>query len=99
QGPTDDGRIKPDIAADGTALLSTSNDGDYGSSTGTSMSSPSVSGALLLLQEHYNDLHPTEFMRSSTVKALVCHTALDDNASIGPDPKFGWGLLDARESV
>jgi serine protease AprX len=99
QGPTDDGRIKPDIAADGTALLSTSNNGDYGSSTGTSMSSPSVSGALILLQEHYNDLHPTEFMRSSTVKALVCHTALDDAASIGPDPKFGWGLLDARESV
>lgn len=101
QGPTDDGRIKPDIAADGTNLFSTSNESttSYAVSSGTSMASPCVSGAITLLQEHYNNLHPTEYMRSATVKALVCHTALDDNASVGPDPKFGWGLLDARESA
>lgn len=101
QGPTDDGRIKPDIAADGTGLYSTSNASDtsYDTASGTSMASPSVAGGLILLQEHYNDLHPSEFMRSATLKGLVCHTALDDAASIGPDPKFGWGLLDTRESV
>ena len=101
QGPTDDGRIKPDIAADGTQLYSTSNAAinAYDTSSGTSMASPSVAGGLILLQEHYNDLHPSEFMRSATLKGLVCHTALDDAASIGPDPKFGWGLLDTRESV
>lgn len=101
QGPTDDGRIKPDIAADGTSLYSTSNvsDTSYDTSTGTSMASPSIAGGLILLQEHYNDLHPSEFMRSATLKGLACHTALDDAASVGPDPKFGWGLLDARESV
>ena len=38
-------------------------------------------------------------MTAATVKGLICHTALDDIASIGPDPKFGWGLLDARESA
>lgn len=101
QGPTDDGRVKPDIAADGTALFSTSNETNtsYATETGTSMASPSVAGGLILLQEHYNDLHPSEFMRSATLKGLVCHTALDDVASVGPDPKFGWGLLDTRESA
>ena len=101
QGPTDDGRVKPDIAADGTALFSTSNETNtsYATETGTSMASPSVAGGLILLQEHYNDLHPSEFMRSATLKGLVCHTALDDVASVGPDPKFGWGLLNAKKAA
>lgn len=101
QGPTDDGRIKPDIAADGTAVYSTSSSGvsQYVSLTGTSMSSPSVAGSLLLIQEHYNDIHPSEYMKAATLKGLVCHTAIDDNQWPGPDPRFGWGLLDARESV
>ncbi|WP_313804389.1 S8 family serine peptidase [Flavobacterium sp.] len=101
QGPSDDGRIKPDIAGDGTNLYSTSYETttSYGTASGTSMASPNVSGTIALLQQHYNNLHPSEFMRASTVKALVCHTALDDAASVGPDPKFGYGLLDAREAA
>lgn len=101
QGPADDGRIKPDIAADGTTLYSSSNASvsSYDTASGTSMASPSIAGALVLLQEHYNNLHSIGYMRAATVKALVCHTALDDAQSIGPDPKFGWGLLDAREAA
>ncbi|WP_432673010.1 S8 family serine peptidase [Flavobacterium sp. SM2513] len=101
QGPTDDGRIKPDIAADGTQLYSSSNASisSYDTLSGTSMASPSVSGALTLLQEHYNNLYPDEFMKAATAKGLVCHTAFDDSESVGPDPKFGWGLLDAREAA
>ncbi len=99
QGPSDDGRIKPDIAADGTGVSSTSNAGisEYETLSGTSMSSPSTAGALLLLQEHYNNIY-SEYMRAATLKGLVCHTAFDD-AQIGPDPIFGWGLLDVRESA
>ncbi|MEC8724231.1 MAG: S8 family serine peptidase [Bacteroidota bacterium] len=96
QGPTDDGRIKPDISGDGTSVFSTvaSTDNSYGSMTGTSMSAPNISGSLLLLQEYYNQLNGF-FMKASTLKALVCHTADDDN-TVGPDPVFGWGLLNAK---
>ena len=96
QGPTDDGRIKPDISGDGTSVYSTvaSTDNSYGSMTGTSMSAPNVSGTLLLLQELYNLINGF-FMKASTLKALVCHTADDDN-TVGPDPVFGWGLLNAK---
>lgn len=99
QGPSDDGRIKPDISGDGTNLLSTSNSNTtaYGTSTGTSMASPNVAGSLLLLQQYYNQLN-SSYLRSSTLKGLVCHTARD-GGNIGPDAKFGWGLLDVKKAA
>lgn len=100
QGPSDDGRIKPDIAADGTNLYSSSNSSTtgYDTLTGTSMASPSVAGSLILLQQHYNNLN-SSFMRAASLKGLVCHTALDDANKVGPDPYFGWGFLDTAASA
>lgn len=100
QGPTDDGRIKPDIAADGTNVYSTfnTNDNAYDSISGTSMASPVVSGSLTLLQEHYNNLN-ANFMKSATLRGLACHTALDDANIPGPDTRFGWGLLDTQAAA
>ncbi|NJO02885.1 MAG: S8 family serine peptidase [Bacteroidia bacterium] len=56
-GPTNDGRIKPDICGNGIGVLSTSSiqDNHYYESSGTSMASPNVAGSLLLLQEHYEN--------------------------------------------
>ena len=98
QGPTDDLRIKPDLAADGTNLLSTVTSDGYAIFSGTSMAAPNTTGTLVLLQQYYEQLHGT-YMNSSTLKGLVCHTSVDDIAVIGPDPKFGWGFLDARASA
>ncbi|WP_400081170.1 S8 family serine peptidase [Winogradskyella sp. R77965] len=98
QGPTDDLRIKPDIAADGSNLLSTTPNGSYSTFSGTSMAAPNTTGTLVLLQQYYNQLHGV-YMNSSTLKGLVCHTSLDDNVTIGPDPIFGWGFLNARASA
>jgi len=95
QGPSDDLRIKPDIAGDGTNLLSPIPNSTYGYSTGTSMASPNVAGSLLLLHEYYEQLNGT-IMKAATLKGLACHTALDDVQNYGPDPYFGWGLLDAE---
>lgn len=97
QGPTDDGRIKPDIAADGTSLFSTSNasTSSYDTLTGTSMASPSVAGSLILLQQLNNNLN-SSYLKSATLKGLVCHTAVDDATNVGPDPYYGWGLMDTN---
>ena len=97
QGPSDDGRIKPDITGDGTDVTSaeSGNDLAYGVKTGTSMAAPNVSGSLLLLQQYYNEIN-NEFMKSATLKGLVCHTASDDGSRVGPDPIFGWGLLNSK---
>jgi hypothetical protein len=99
QGPTDDYRIKPDISGNGTGLYSTlnSSDSDYGYKTGTSMASPNVAGSLILLQQHYNNTHG-HFMRASSLKGLVLHTA-DDISSEGPDAVSGWGLLNAKSAA
>ena len=100
QGPTDDGRIKPDICADGTSVFSSisTNNTAYATYSGTSMAAPNTSGTLLLLQQYYNQLHGN-YMRSSTLKGLVCHTADDDFTQVGPDPIFGWGLLNAKAAA
>ncbi len=99
QGPTDDLRVKPDITGNGSGITSTSNSSNTSTTTmsGTSMSSPNVAGTLLLIQQHFKNV-TNNFVRSATLKGLVCHTA-DDAGDLGPDPVFGWGLLNAKKAV
>lgn len=99
QGPTDDRRIKPDITGNGTDVTSTVAGSDTATDTytGTSMASPNVMGTLLLVQQHYKNL-TNNFMKAATLKGLACHTA-DDAGAVGPDAKFGWGLLNAKKAV
>lgn len=99
-GPTDDGRIKPDICGMGVNVLSTgsSSNTDYVTLSGTSMASPNVTGSLYLLQEYYAQKNSNSFMRSATLKALVCHTAFDAG-NAGPDYVYGWGLLDMKKAA
>ncbi len=100
-GPTDDGRIKPDIVANGIGVYSSiaSGDANYDTYDGTSMATPNATGSLLLLQEHYHALSGGNYMRAATLKALVIHTADEAGAADGPDYKFGWGLLNTRKAV
>ncbi|MCK6609070.1 MAG: S8 family serine peptidase, partial [Flavobacterium sp.] len=99
QGPTDDRRIKPDITGNGTNVtsLNSTNDTSTIAMSGTSMAAPNVTGTLLLLQQHYKNV-TNSFMRSATLKGLACHTA-DDAGEFGPDPVFGWGLLNAKKAA
>lgn len=100
-GPADDGRIKPDISGNGVGLYSSlgGSDTDYASYNGTSMSSPNVTGTLALIQQHYQNTHSANPMRSATLKALVLHTADEAGDDIGPDYRFGWGLLNAKKAA
>ncbi len=99
EGPTDDMRIKPDITGNGTGVYSTYDNSDtaYNSITGTSMASPNVTGSLLLLQQHYNNLNGN-FMQAATLKGIALHTA-DDAGAVGPDAVFGWGLLNTKRAA
>lgn len=96
-GPCDDGRIKPDIVANGQTLYSCDDDNnsDYTTKSGTSMSSPNATGTLSLLQEYYNQLHAS-YMKSATLKGLAINTANEAGSNNGPDYEFGWGLLNAQ---
>jgi hypothetical protein len=99
-GPTNDGRVKPDIVADGvnvTSCGSTSAD-NYITLSGTSMAAPNVTGSLYLLQEYYAEKNNGKFMRAATLKGLACHTALDAG-NTGPDYIYGWGLLDMKAAA
>ena len=100
-GPTDDGRIKPDIVAPGVNVLSCTSGTttEYKSFEGTSMATPAATGSIALLQQLYKSLNAGQVMRSATAKALVIHTAREAGANPGPDYSFGWGLLDAEAAA
>jgi hypothetical protein len=100
-GPTDDGRIKPDISGMGVNVYSTSSSSNtaYATLSGTSMASPNVTGTLTLIQQHYKNLNGGNFMRSATLRGLVIHTADEAGSANGPDYRFGWGLLNAEKAV
>jgi hypothetical protein len=96
-GPTDDGRIKPDVVANGDALYSSTGGSDkaYGTLSGTSMASPNACGSAALLVELYGRLFPGQAMRASTLKGVLLHTA-SDLGRPGPDYKYGWGLVNVK---
>lgn len=100
-GPTDDGRIKPDLVADGVNVTSTSSDNtkSYATLSGTSMSTPNTSGSLVLLQEYYASLNNGNFMRSATLKGLVINSTDEAGTSLGPDYIYGWGLLNIENAA
>ncbi len=101
-GPTDDGRIKPDIVAKGVGVRSTDDDSDfsYETLTGTSMSSPMISGSVGLLLEHQENLHGEQNpMLASTMKALILHTAQEMGDHPGPDYGYGWGMMDTQRAA
>ena len=100
-GPTGDGRIKPDVVADGLNVLSSvsSADNAYDILSGTSMASPASAGSSFLLQEEYSKLNNGAFMRAATLKGLLIHTADEAGPSPGPDYQYGWGLINMQKAV
>ena len=92
RGPTIDGRIKPDVVAQGvfTSNANSFSDSSYGFSNGTSRSTPLVAGAVALLLEAHPDFTPDKV-----------HFALKGGAdnSCTPDNNVGWGLIDIMASI
>ena len=99
-GPCDDGRIKPDLVANGVSVNSPidTSDSAYASYNGTSMATPSATGSAALVAQIYAREFSGQRMRSSLMKALLIHTA-DDLGNAGPDYKFGWGLINVKAAA
>ncbi|MBC8009700.1 MAG: S8 family serine peptidase, partial [Burkholderiales bacterium] len=100
-GPCDDGRVKPDLTANGVDLYSpvaTNNTAYDGAYSGTSMATPNALGSALLVQQLYAREFAGQRLRASTLKALLIQTA-DDVGRPGPDYQYGWGYLNARAAA
>ena len=99
-GPTDDGRIKPDISAQGVSVSSCISDSDSATATydGTSMASPTITGSLILLQQLYHETYGN-YIRAATLKGLALHTAREAGSHTGPDYAFGWGLMNTAAAA
>ncbi|WP_445475366.1 S8 family serine peptidase [Methanococcoides methylutens] len=107
RGPTDDGRIKPDVVAPGTYIISTSSSMPYASyeygtindyyanNSGTSMSAPLTAGTAALVRQYY-----VENESISPSAALLKATLVNGAVDIGkPTNAQGWGRVDLVRSL
>lgn len=109
RGYTADGRLKPDIVAPGTYILSTRSalapngsfwanyNSYYAYMGGTSMATPITTGGVLLLREHFmknRNITP----KPSLLKAAVIAGATDVGLGY-PSTSQGWGRLNLEKSV
>ena len=92
RGPASDGRIKPDITAFGEGVTSTSPNHVYSTGSGTSFSSPGIVGVSAQLYQVYAEANGGDLPQSALIKASLLNTA-QDAGNIGPDFKFGWGIV------
>jgi subtilisin family serine protease len=102
EGPLRDGSQKPDVAAPGAMIISCMSgdsepdaevrvDDKYVVEAGTSMACPFVSGIVALLLERDATLDP-----QGVKSILKAHSAVPSTASGSFDPKWGFGLIDAK---
>lgn len=91
RGPTSACICKPDIVAPGSSIVSCANRPDgYTVKSGTSMSTPLVTGAIALLLEKYPE------MTNLDVKLRLRERAVDLGL---PRNQQGWGVLDVERLV
>lgn len=96
-GPTDNGRLKPDLVANGQFVKSTVPGNGYSYKRGTSVAAPAVSGGVVLVNDAFQSTEG-RLPDPATVKAILIHNAQDVSTE-GPDYRTGWGVPDLERSV
>jgi subtilisin family serine protease len=105
RGPTADGRIKPDIVAPGTNIVSVLGSearglepiapgSPYALSSGTSMATPLTAGAAALVREWLVTQRNIPNPSAALIKALLIHGAFQLPGVSTPNPSSGWGRVD-----
>jgi serine protease AprX len=91
-GPTNDGRIKPDVVAPGVSIYvaSTAGASAYGHASGTSFSCPLTAGVAALVLSAHPEFTPIQ------VRDAIRNTA---SRADRPDNFYGWGVVNARDAV
>lgn len=89
-GPTSDGRIKPEVVAQGMSMTGASGTGYNTNGQGTSYSTPVVAGIAGLLKSAYSHLS------NKQVREIII--ASGDNQS-NPNNDYGYGLVSAVRAI
>jgi len=84
--------IKPNISAPGVNVRSSLPGNQYGLLSGTSMASPHINGVVALMREADPNI------TVQRMKEIFYQTSLDLGQN-GKDNSYGWGLIDAYQSV
>jgi hypothetical protein len=104
-GPSDDGRLRPDVSAPGCqsnadgGVTSCNAGGGYVALCGTSMAAPTACGvSALIIQDWRSIFSGAPDPRNSTLKAILAHTAIDVQ-NPGPDFQTGYGSIRAPRAI
>jgi PKD repeat protein len=98
RGPASDGRIKPDICANGFDQLSTDQNNTYQIGGGTSAASPGIAGVCAQLYQAYKSMNGGTEPESPLIKACLLNSA-EDLGNQGPDFVHGWGRVNAYRAL
>jgi len=98
RGPAHDGRIKPDISANGQNQISTNENNTYQSFGGTSGASPGIAGVAAQLYQAYSEANGNVLPPAALIKATLMNTA-NEAGNTGPDFKFGWGIVNGLRAA
>lgn len=100
RGPTADGRLIPHFSANGEALTSTypTSDTAYASASGTSMASPSATGALVLLAQLWQREMSNRQFAPDVARGVLAAT-VTDAYNQGPDYRYGFGVIKTKRAA
>ncbi|MFK7946273.1 MAG: S8 family serine peptidase [Saprospiraceae bacterium] len=98
RGPSEDGRLKPDISAVGSNYPMTTINNAYLTASGTSYSAPAVAGVATQLYQAYKTFNNNQNPDAALIKAVLLNGA-EDAGNPGPDFIFGWGIANAYRSL
>ena len=111
RGPTDDGRIKPDVTAPGSWVRScrSQDAGDTAGSSwdstwyleysGTSMAAPNAAGASVLIREYLMEVAGRPSPQGALIKGMLILGAEDTGSRDIPNMNEGWGRVNLANSL